>query len=233
MNVMVPWVSTHDFKIRTIIPINGSLHQLSISGSPGIQRVVSINRIIACAGGACQIVVRQKVVVENRVGAVEPSVCPMIPLTSPNMTSNVGAELIRKTGSLGFKAQKEEVTYQDMKEKLLEAVKHSFKPEFLNRIDDIIVFRQLIKDDLMRIIDLEIALVIGRLKDQGISLEVSKEAKEFLVEKGFDPVFGARPLKRTSQRFLEDSLAQEIISKKYKEGSLIKVTRKNEELIIE
>ena len=149
------------------------------------------------------------------------------------MTSNVGAELIRKTGSLGFKAQKEEVTYQDMKEKLLEAVKHSFKPEFLNRIDDIIVFRQLIKDDLMRIIDLEIALVIGRLKDQGISLEVSKEAKEFLVEKGFDPVFGARPLKRTIQRFLEDSLAQEIISKKYKEGSLIKVTRKNEELIIE
>jgi len=149
------------------------------------------------------------------------------------MTSNVGAELIRKTGSLGFKAQKEEVTYQEMKEKLLEAVKHSFKPEFLNRIDDIIVFRQLIKEDLMRIIDLEIAQVVERLKEQGISLEVSLEAKEFLVEKGFDPVFGARPLKRTIQRYLEDSLAQEIISKKYKAGSVIKVTRKNEELVIE
>ena len=149
------------------------------------------------------------------------------------MTSNIGADLIRKTGSLGFKAQKDEVTYQDMKEKLLEAVKHSFKPEFLNRIDDIIVFRQLVKEDLTRIIDIEIGYVIDRLKDHKITLEVSREAKDFLIEKGFDPVFGARPLKRTIQRDLEDSLAQEIISKKYKEGSSIKVTRKNEELIFE
>ena len=149
------------------------------------------------------------------------------------MTSNVGAELIRKTGSLGFKAQKDELTYQDMKDKLLEAVKHSFKPEFLNRIDDIIVFRQLVKDDLMRIIDIEVGYVINRLKEQGISMEVNREAKEFLVEKGFDPVFGARPLKRTIQRYLEDPLAQEIISKKYKEGSVIKVSRKNEELVFE
>jgi ATP-dependent Clp protease ATP-binding subunit ClpC len=149
------------------------------------------------------------------------------------MTSNIGADLIRKTGSLGFKAQKDEVTYQDMKEKLLEAVKHSFKPEFLNRIDDIIVFRQLVKEDLTRIIDIEIGYVIDRLKDHKITLEVSREAKDFLIEKGFDPVFGARPLKRTIQRYLEDSLAQEIISKKYKEGSSIKVTRKNEELIFE
>ncbi len=149
------------------------------------------------------------------------------------MTSNVGADLIRKTGSLGFKTQKEEVTYQDMKEKLLEAVKHSFKPEFLNRIDDIIVFRQLVREDLSRIIDIEIGCVAERLKDHKITLEVSREAKDFLIEKGFDPVFGARPLKRTIQRYLEDSLAQEIISKKYKEGSSIKVTRKNEELIFE
>ncbi|MDD5115691.1 MAG: ATP-dependent Clp protease ATP-binding subunit [Candidatus Omnitrophica bacterium] len=149
------------------------------------------------------------------------------------MTSNVGADLIRKTGSLGFKTQREETTYQDMKEKLLEAVKHSFKPEFLNRIDDIIVFRQLVKEDLSRIIDIEIGYVIERLKDHRITLEVNKEAKEFLIEKGFDPVFGARPLKRTIQRYLEDSLAQEIISKKYKEGSSIKVTRKNEELVFE
>ncbi|MDD5561791.1 MAG: ATP-dependent Clp protease ATP-binding subunit [Candidatus Omnitrophica bacterium] len=149
------------------------------------------------------------------------------------MTSNIGAELIRKTGSLGFKTQKEELTYQDMKEKLLEAVKHAFKPEFLNRIDDIIVFRQLVKEDLMRIIDIEIGYVAERLKEQNISLEVSSEAKEFLIEKGFDPVFGARPLKRTIQRYMEDSLAQEIISKKYKEGSSVKVTRKNEELVFE
>ena len=149
------------------------------------------------------------------------------------MTSNVGAEMIRKTGALGFRAQKEEGGYEDMKEKLLEAVKHSFKPEFLNRIDDIIVFKQLSKEDLSHIIDIEIGYVISRLKDQNISLEVTKEAKDLLIEKGFDPVFGARPLKRTIQRFLEDPLASEIISKKYKEGSVIKVTRKNEELIFE
>jgi ATP-dependent Clp protease ATP-binding subunit ClpC len=149
------------------------------------------------------------------------------------MTSNVGAELIRKTGSLGFKAQKEEVTYQEMKDKLLEEVKRTFKPEFLNRIDDIIVFRQLVKEDLQKIIDIEVGFVAGRLREQNITLEVTPEAKDFLIEKGFDPVFGARPLKRTIQRFLEDPLAQDIISKKFKEGSVVKVIRKNEELILE
>jgi ATP-dependent Clp protease ATP-binding subunit ClpC len=149
------------------------------------------------------------------------------------MTSNVGAELIRKTGSLGFKAQKEEITYEDMKNKLLEEVKRTFKPEFLNRIDDIIVFRQLVKEDLQRIIDIEIGFVAQRLKEHNIMLEVSAEAKELLIEKGFDPVFGARPLKRTIQRFLEDPLASEIISKRFKDGSDVKVLRKNEELIFE
>ena len=149
------------------------------------------------------------------------------------MTSNVGAEVIRKTGSLGFKTQKEEVTYQEMKDKLLEEVKRTFKPEFLNRIDDTIVFRPLVKDDLLKIIDIEIGSVAGRLKEQGISLEVTPEAKEFLIEKGFDPVFGARPLKRTIQRFIEDPLASEIISKRFKDGSAVKLVRKNEELIFE
>jgi len=149
------------------------------------------------------------------------------------MTSNVGAELVRKSGAIGFKNQKEEVTYQDMKGKLLEEVKRTFKPEFLNRIDDIIVFRPLIKEDLVKIVDIEIAHVAERLKDQEIKLEVSQEAKEFLIEKGFDPVFGARPLKRTIQRFLEDPLASEIISKKFKENMTIKVSRKNEELVFE
>ncbi len=149
------------------------------------------------------------------------------------MTSNVGAELIRRTGSLGFKTQKEEITYQEMKEKLLEEVKRTFKPEFLNRIDDTIVFRPLVKEDLQRIIDIELGFVAARLKEQNITLEVSQEAKDFLIEKGFDPIFGARPLKRTIQRFVEDYLASEIISKKLKEGSKVQVSRKNEELIFE
>lgn len=149
------------------------------------------------------------------------------------MTSNVGAELVRKAGSLGFKTQKEEITYQEMKDRLLEEVKRTFKPEFLNRIDDIIVFRPLVKDDLHRIIDIEIGFVAERLKTQNIGLEVTVEAKEFLIEKGFDPVFGARPLKRTIQRFLEDPLASEIISKKFKEGAAVKVSRRNSELVFE
>jgi ATP-dependent Clp protease ATP-binding subunit ClpC len=149
------------------------------------------------------------------------------------MTSNVGAELIRKTGSLGFKSQKEEITYQEMKDRLLEEVKRTFKPEFLNRIDDIIVFRPLLKEDLQRIIDIEIGYVADRLKEQNMTLEVAQEAKDFLIEKGFDPIFGARPLKRTIQRFLEDLLASEIISKRFKEGSHIKVSRRNDELVFE
>jgi ATP-dependent Clp protease ATP-binding subunit ClpC len=147
------------------------------------------------------------------------------------MTSNVGAELIRKSGSLGFKEQKEEIGYQDMKDKLLEAVKHTFKPEFLNRIDDIIVFRQLLKEDLGRIIDIELGHVVERLKDQDLKLEITQEAKDFLIEKGFDPVFGARPLKRTIQRYIEDPLAQEIIAKRFKAGQVINVLCKNDELV--
>ncbi len=149
------------------------------------------------------------------------------------MTSNVGAELIRKTSSLGFKNQQEEVTYQDMREKLMGEVKRTFKPEFLNRIDDIIVFRSLAKEELSKIVEIEINYVLARLKEQAITLEVSAEAKEFLIEKGFDPVFGARPLKRTIQRFLEDPLAQEIIAKRFKEGSTVRVVRKNEDLVFE
>ncbi|MFH0790726.1 MAG: ATP-dependent Clp protease ATP-binding subunit [Candidatus Omnitrophota bacterium] len=149
------------------------------------------------------------------------------------MTSNVGAELIRKTGSLGFKSQKEDLSYQEMKDKLLDEVKRTFKPEFLNRIDDTIVFRPLVKENLQGIINIEIGLVAGRLKEQNIALEITQEAKDFLIEKGFDPVFGARPLKRTIQRFIEDPLAEEIISKRVKDGSVVKVSRKNEELIFE
>ena len=149
------------------------------------------------------------------------------------MTSNVGADLIRKQGSLGFKSQKEELTYQEMKEKLLEEVKHTFKPEFLNRIDDIIVFRSLIKDDLYKIVDIELGYLFERLKEQKIGLELTQNAKDFLIEKGFDPVFGARPLKRIIQRFVEDPLAQDIISKRFGEGAVVKADRKNGELVFE
>ncbi|MFH1691223.1 MAG: ATP-dependent Clp protease ATP-binding subunit [Candidatus Omnitrophota bacterium] len=149
------------------------------------------------------------------------------------MTSNVGAELLRKQGSLGFGSQTSDMNYQQMKDRLLEEVKRTFKPEFLNRIDDVIVFRPLDKNDLYKIVDIEVKGVQERLADKKITLELNQESKDLLIEKGFDPVFGARPLKRTIQRFLEDPLAQEIISGTLKEGAVVKVVRKREELSFE
>jgi ATP-dependent Clp protease ATP-binding subunit ClpC len=99
-----------------------------------------------------------------------------------------------------------------MKDRLLEEVKKTFKPEFLNRVDDIIVFKALTRDNLYDIVKLEINGVVNRLKEKDIEIELSQDAIELLVEKGFDPIYGARPLKRTIQRLLEDPLAEDIIS---------------------
>ena len=146
------------------------------------------------------------------------------------MTSNIGAEMLKKQGSLGFKSQAEEVTYQSMKERLLDEIKKAFKPEFLNRVDDIIVFRSLTKADLEHIVEIEIKDVDSRLKEQNISIELTQEAKSFLIEKGFDKQFGARPLKRTIQRFLEDPLAEEIIRGSYRKGGKVRATAKVDHL---
>ena len=139
------------------------------------------------------------------------------------MTSNVGAEILRQKGSLGFASQDMQVTYQDMKQRLLDEMKKTFKPEFLNRLDDVIVFQSLTRENLQRIVELEIKEVADRLKDKNISILLSPEAMEFFVTKGFDPTFGARPLKRTIQRFLEDPLAEEIIAGRFTDGSTINV----------
>ncbi len=148
------------------------------------------------------------------------------------MTSNVGAEHIRNAGSLGFVAQKEDSSYNAVKERLLGEVKKAFKPEFLNRIDDIIVFRNLTREDLTEIIKLEINEVIERLKGRGIDISLSAEAMEFLMEKGYDPLYGARPLKRTIQRYVEDMLSEEIISGRFKEGSKVTVVRQDDNLVL-
>ncbi|MBU1037430.1 MAG: ATP-dependent Clp protease ATP-binding subunit [Candidatus Omnitrophica bacterium] len=149
------------------------------------------------------------------------------------MTSNIGAEMLKRQGSIGFKSQTEDVTYQAMKERLLDEVKKAFKPEFLNRVDDIIVFRSLTKEDLLRIVELEIKDVESRLKDQNIEIELTQEAKDFLIEKGFDRNFGARPLKRTIQRFLEDPMAEEIIRGTFKKGGKVKISAKVDHLVFD
>ena len=149
------------------------------------------------------------------------------------MTSNVGAETVRSAGTLGFVAQKEDTSYNALRDRLLTEVKKAFKPEFLNRIDDAIVFRPLSKENLLVIVALEIKYVTERLKGRGIEITLTPEALEFLVEKGYDPLYGARPLKRTIQRYIEDTLSEEIIAGKFKEGSKITVVRRGDALNFE
>jgi ATP-dependent Clp protease ATP-binding subunit ClpC len=149
------------------------------------------------------------------------------------MTSNLGAELLKKQGSLGFAQTKEEVTFEKMKSQLMDEVKRTFKPEFLNRIEEVIVFHPLSREHLMQIVELEIGFVKERLREQGITVELDETAKAFLVEKGFDPVFGARPLRRIIQRFLEDPLAEEVIARRIKSGSGLRAFRKGEALEFE
>lgn len=147
------------------------------------------------------------------------------------MTSNIGVDLIRKQSSLGFVEAKEEINYDEMRDRLLEAVKKAFKPEFINRIDDTIVFRSLTKEHLSEIVKIEVDNVVQRLQEKNITIKLEKDAFSLLTEKGFDPVYGARPLKRTIQRLLEDPLAEEIISGNFKDGSVVKVKRKKDELV--
>ncbi len=144
------------------------------------------------------------------------------------MTSNIGADLLRKQGSIGFTAQEAEVTYNSMKTKLMEEVKKAFKPEFINRVDDLIVFRPLTKEDLYKIIEIEIADVTSRLSDQEITIVLDKAAKDLLISKGFDGAFGARPLKRTIQKFMENPLSEEILAGKIDKKKTIKISADKE-----
>jgi len=138
------------------------------------------------------------------------------------MTSNIGQEIIQCHGSIGFKAKKEEDTaYSDMKEKLLEEVKKTFRSEFLNRIDEIIIFNPLTKDNISQIVDIELGPLYNRLNQRGISLTITPKAKDFLVEKGFDLHFGARPLKRTIQKYIQDPLSLRLLDGSLKEGSKV------------
>ncbi|MCP4649151.1 MAG: ATP-dependent Clp protease ATP-binding subunit [PVC group bacterium] len=139
------------------------------------------------------------------------------------MTSNIGADLLRKQGSLGFKPQEDEMNYQSMKSKLMDEVKKVFKPEFVNRVDDLIVFRPLTKNDLYKIIEIEMKEVQAQLSEQEITIELDQDAKDMLITKGFDQLYGARPLKRTIQRYLENSLAEAIISGKVDKTKPIKI----------
>lgn len=147
------------------------------------------------------------------------------------MTSNVGAETIRKNSTLGFSPISDEHSYEKMREKIMDEAKRQFRPEFLNRLDDIIVFRSLTKPDLIRILDLEIAKVMERLKGKKLLLHLDEKAKDFLVNKGYDPTYGARPMRRSVERYLEDPLAEEILKGNLHEGEPVQVTVENDKLL--
>ena len=128
------------------------------------------------------------------------------------MTSNVGATDIKSGKSLGFIQEGSDAQYNTVKSKLLEHLKRMFNPEFLNRLDDTIVFRQLSRDDMTQIVDVLLGNFMARLDLLDVRVRVSKDARTFLVEHGFDPALGARPLKRAIQRYLEDPLSELILT---------------------
>ena len=148
------------------------------------------------------------------------------------MTSNVGAQQIQKGGSLGFGTDDDSGMgdYEKIKEKILEESKRIFKPEFLNRINDMVIFHSLKRDDLMKIVVLELIKVSKRLSEHDILLDVSQAAKDFLIDKGYDEKFGARPLRRAVERYLEDPLAEAILRGNLKKNEPIKVIVEDDHL---
>lgn len=145
------------------------------------------------------------------------------------MTTNLGTRDISKGFNLGFAAQGDtKSNYERMKAKVSDELKQHFRPEFLNRVDDVIVFPQLSQDDILQIVDLMIGRVDERLKDRDMGLELSQEAKELLAKKGYDPVLGARPLRRTIQREIEDTLSEKILFGDLRPGHIVVVGTEGE-----
>ena len=149
------------------------------------------------------------------------------------MTSNIGASLIKSQATLGFVPTSAERSYEQMKQQLIKEVERHFRPEFLNRLDDKIVFRQLTRDNMKDIVLLEFRQVLNRLRDRNIEVEITEEAKEFIIDRGFDPDFGARPIRRAIERFIEDPLSEELLRGQFKNGDHIRVSVKDGHLIFE
>ncbi len=139
------------------------------------------------------------------------------------MTSNFGAEYFKQEASIGFASKEDkEKSFEKIKELILSEMKKYFRPEFLNRLDEIVFFKPLTKEDLKQILELLLKPVQERLREKKLGLEISDEVKEFLLNKGYDPQYGARPLKRTIQYYIEDPLAEFILQGDFKEGDIIR-----------
>jgi ATP-dependent Clp protease ATP-binding subunit ClpC len=149
------------------------------------------------------------------------------------MTSNVGAAQIRKGPGLGFAGDSEAESYEKLKEMMLDFAREAFKPELLNRIDDIVVFRKLTRDDVLKILEIEVIKVQDRLKKKGIDLQLTQAAKDLLIEKGYDPANGARPLRRSIERHLEDPLAEELLRGNINKDETVEVGADDDHLTFE
>jgi len=153
------------------------------------------------------------------------------------MTSNVGSDLIRKEQALGFATKREEAQsfqdqYERMKEKVLEAMKRVFRPEFINRLDAVVVFHPLTKEHIRQIVEKEVREVEKRVVLKGIKMELTEAAKEWLGEKGYDPVFGARPLRRLIETEIEDRLSEAILAERFREGDTVRIDVQNGEIVL-
>ena len=153
------------------------------------------------------------------------------------MTSNVGADLIRKGTTIGFASHTNEVksqeqAYEKMKENLLGELKKTFRPEFLNRVDGVVVFHSLTREQIRKIVDLMLTSVTQQLTEKGVKLEVTEAAKDFLGEKGYDEVFGARPLRRVIQDMVEDKLSEDLLRGKFQSGDTVVVDVEKEEIVV-
>jgi len=145
------------------------------------------------------------------------------------MTSNIGADLIRNQSGFGFGKRTEQANYEKMKELLNKEIERHFRPEFLNRLDTQIVFRALTREDLQTIVEYELNKVFKRIVEHGFHLELSDAAKEFLIDKGYNPEFGARPLRRAIEQYIEDPLSEKMLGGEFKGKSLIKIDVQDEE----
>ena len=153
------------------------------------------------------------------------------------MTSNVGAEMIRKGTVLGFtpgtnQAKTREQTYEKMKDNLLNEMKKTFRPEFLNRVDGVVVFHSLTKEQIRQIVDLMLTSVTQQLKEKGVMLEVTEAAKDFLGEKGYDEVYGARPLRRVIQDMVEDKLSEDFLRGNFQSGDTVVVDLEGDQIVV-
>jgi ATP-dependent Clp protease ATP-binding subunit ClpC len=140
------------------------------------------------------------------------------------MTSNIGAELIKSQSGFGFGKRTEQANYEKMKEMLDKEIERHFRPEFLNRLDGQIVFRPLTREDLQTIVEFELNKVFKRLLEHHLHLELDSNAKEFLIDKGYNPEFGARPLRRAIERYIEDPLSEDLLRGRFKEVKLIRIS---------